>query len=664
MEDLQPKKANGPCAPLPEIAHEPYLIPYMHNLAQPQDNPSRIRAAQRPLRLSDCKLIVPHHKCISDISIPVIITDGSENTVALNKAAREGLDATTKPRYFAIGLPSTWRDVEVSSADLAPLNQITRLPQLADIRFSVRRSDGGVTQRETTIILDADVESNKALQRVRMLITQELEGHEARVKRFAWPSTADAGTVKDLLQLHGTDKTFELIEALSHSGPEVPINVLSKAVTALDYFAKDPGGLLHVFLEGVYKPTGEAFIKGSVKHLLEAWGIADTWNSRTANEVAEFIRVDAPALLEVPPRDIINVQNGLLNVITLTLEPHSPTFFSCLQLPVQYDPQASCPAWDKFVTGTFPDDSGQVAWEIVARLMTTDGSIQKVVLLLGEGANGKSTFLAAVLAFLGKYNCSSVALQKLEADRFSVARLVGKMANICADLPSSHLATTSMFKALTGRDSINAERKYRDSFEFTPFAKLVFSANQLPRSDDSSHGFFRRWLIVRFNRVFEAGAKGTLSREELDAQLASPEELSGVLNRALASLPALRKSGFTITASMTDAWNEFRRETDPFSTWLDAHVMDRPDSFVPKRELVDAYAAYCSEHKRTPLTTTAFGLALKRLRPRVEEAQRTVEGKQKTWVYMGLRLETETERQKKRAFYEEYQSKNWGAYDG
>src|SRR5581483_11001589 len=149
---------------------------------------------------------------------------------------------------------------------------------------------------------------------------------------------------------------------------------------------------------------------------------------------------------------------------------------------------------DKFVLSTFPSDAVVIAYEIPAWLVTPDTSIQKAILLLGDGANGKSTYLCLVIAFIGRRNCSAVSLHKLEADRFSIARLVGRLANICPDLPGTDLTSTSIFKAITGGDELQGERKFADAFEFTPFARLLFSANHPPRSSDASSAFFRRWL--------------------------------------------------------------------------------------------------------------------------------------------------------------------------
>ena len=357
--------------------------------------------------------------------------------------------------------------------------------------------------------------------------------------------------------------------------------------------------------------------------------------------MVEYIRVDCPELWDVPPVHTLNVLNGLLDIETRKLRPHDPQFLSAVQIPVAYDPRACCPVWDQFVAAdVFPEDSEAIAWEIPAWLMTPENSIQKAVLLLGEGANGKSTYLGACASFIGRHNTAALSLHKLEQDRFAAARLVGKLANICPDLPTAHLTSTTMFKALTGGDTLSAEYKFRDSFEYVPFAKLVFSANTPPRSDDATHGFFRRWQVVPFLRSFEDGDPATRKREELDAALADPTELSGVLNKALQALRQIRKAGFTQSEAMKDAWEEFRNATDPLAVWLAQATIQLPNVMIAQTELRAAFNKYMEISGKPGMTKTAFGLALKRAAPAVESAQRTLMGRVQ-WVYCGICLKAE-----------------------
>jgi P4 family phage/plasmid primase-like protien len=411
--------------------------------------------------------------------------------------------------------------------------------------------------------------------------------------------------------------------------------VLADAILEDDHFAQDAGGKLYRYSGGVYKQHAERYIRRRVKEILEDLEASEKWSSHRANEVVEYIRADAPELWERPPLNEVNVLNGIVDVETKRLREHDPDFMSPVQIPVMYDPAATCPAWEQFVSETFPEDAQDLAFEMPADVITPSRSVQKSILLIGEGSNGKSTYLRALTAFVGRPNTAGVSLHKLESDRFATARLIGKLANICPDLPSTHLTETSAFKAITGGDDLGAEYKYREAFEFRPYCRLVFSANHVPRSGDASHAFFRRWLVVPFERTFEPAEQ--LPREELDAKLSDPKELSGVLNRALDVLPRVRQEGFTESPSMREAWEEFRAMTDPVTVWLQQNTTEAAEAFVPKDALATAYNKFCDKAGRPGMNKKGFGRAVKRSFPHIEDGQRSVAGKM-TWCWLGIGL--------------------------
>ena len=402
-------------------------------------------------------------------------------------------------------------------------------------------------------------------------------------------------------------------------------------------FAQDAGGKLYHYAEGAYKTYAERFIKLRVKRILEERNASDKWSSHRANEVIEYIRADAPELWERPPLGRVNVLNGILELGGRRLYPHTPEFLSPVQLPIAYDAGAQCPEWEKFVKRTFPGDARDLAFEVAADLMTPDRSIQKALLLIGEGDNGKSVYLRAIGAFVGSTNAAGVSIHKLESDRFAASRLIGKLANICPDLPSGHLEQTSVFKAITGGDPLNAEYKYRESFEFVPYARLLFSANSAPRAGDASHAFFRRWLVVPFEAAFTEEEK--LPREVLDARLSDPKELSGVLNKALDARERIGSKGFTESRSMKEAAEEFHQMTDPVTVWLDNNTVEGAEAYVSKDALAREFNSFCQKTGKPGMNKNAFGRAVKRARGTITEAQRMVAGS-KTWCWLGIALET------------------------
>ena len=416
------------------------------------------------------------------------------------------------------------------------------------------------------------------------------------------------------------------------------VSTLADAITERDYFAQDVGRKMYVYAGGMYIADGEERIRYQVRTLLKDWQAVKSWSRYLTKEVIEFIRVGSPELWERPPLDRLNLLNGLLNVETGVLEAHTPAFLSTIQLPVNYDPAATCPAWDRFLSEVLLPDCVSFFWELVGWLMLPDTAIQKAVLMLGSGGNGKSTAMAALQSFLGRKNTSSVPLHKLESDRFAVSGLVGKLANMCADLPTGDLENTSIFKSITGGDPIPAEYKYHDAFKFTPFARLIFAANAVPRSMDLSEALFDRWLVIPFRARFRDTGQET-PRTVLDAQLADDRELSGVLNRSLVALRRLRVRGrFETPESMANAAEDMRRESDPLASWLDDYTYEHPEALVHKGTLYEAYSIMAAQDGDFTMTMKAFTTALRRLRPNVQSAQRTVNGTPRSHVWLGIGL--------------------------
>jgi putative DNA primase/helicase len=329
--------------------------------------------------------------------------------------------------------------------------------------------------------------------------------------------------------------------------------------------------------------------------------------------------------------------NGLLDVHTGELAPHSPALLSPVRIPIAYDANANCPAIEEFIEQVFPEDSTELAWEILGDLITADRSIQKAICVVGEGGNGKSVFCQLCTSFVGERNVVHLSLQKLESDRFAPARLYGKLANICPDLAGSLIEDSAVFRGITGGDRITGELKYRDPFEFRPFARLIFSANHFPAARCATQSYFDRWVLIPFERRFR-GSNRDMPRAALDARLAAPRELSGALNRTLPALRRVRLANrFRETSSATRTSSDFQVVSDPFRSWLEAETVRTPVLSTSQNTLHAAYAMACLEANRAPMTKQMFGRMIKRYAPDVRESQKTVDGT-KQWMYGGIGL--------------------------
>ncbi|GEP40121.1 hypothetical protein NPS01_37840 [Nocardioides psychrotolerans] len=325
-----------------------------------------------------------------------------------------------------------------------------------------------------------------------------------------------------------------------------------------------------------------------------------TGHASTAEAIVRA-RVDAIACDPVP--EFVNFANGLLDWRSGQLFAHTPDVPTTVQLPIAYDADAQCPAFEAFVEQIVPPDVVSTVWELVGYLMYSGNPLHKAVMLTGTGRNGKGTFLRALLALLGRRNVTTVGLHDLVNTRFATASLYGKLANIAGDIDAGYLENTATFKAITGGDTISAEHKGRDRFDFTPWAVPVFSANKIPASADTTVGYLSRWLVVPFPNSF-AGRED----RRLDTTLTSPAELQGIAARGLRALPGLLSRGnFEVTESGQAAHQEFERRVDQVRTWLsDCCEVQADLPHVARADLYEAYKRWAARDGHRPVRATDF----------------------------------------------------------
>ncbi len=289
---------------------------------------------------------------------------------------------------------------------------------------------------------------------------------------------------------------------------------------------------------------------------------------------------------------IVNTKNCLFDIRDGSVKGHTPSYLSTVQLNVEYTPQADCPQFKKFLSEVVDCKLIPLVQEMVGYLLTTNTSAQKSFILWGPARTGKSTLLWVVeYLLLGKKNVSNIPWQDI-GDKFKTAELLGKVANVFSDLPSKSIEDTGIFKVLTGEDYLMAEKKNKNPFKFRPFSRLVFSCNELPRNYvDRTEGFYRRLIIVPFNRQIE---KGKIDKE---LKYKFKEEKEGILNWALEGLGRLYENNFEFSETeLTDEIKkEYKRENNNVISFVE-ECCEIDSSFSCSRiEIYEAYKDFCVE---------------------------------------------------------------------
>ena len=402
----------------------------------------------------------------------------------------------------------------------------------------------------------------------------------------------------------------------------------------------DAGGSgvnLLVFSGGVFSEDGAAVAREAANKLLGHLSKPD----RLGSTLELLLENNKKKEADLNPRalDLINVKNGMLDWRTGKLFPHDPKYLSTFRINTPYDPKATSGILDKFLSEIFPSDALPLAEELLGYLLLPTTKYQVCFVLIGSGANGKSTFLSLVRNFIGDSNASSISLQELTENRFCCAELLGKVVNIYPDLPSGRLEESDIFKSIVGGDWIKAERKYGQPFQFKNYARLLFACNSLPKSADKTAGFFRRWKVIPFPNNFQ----GQEDRSLLE-KLSTPEVFSALLNRALTGLVRLEKNGgFSTPDTVEHATEDFRKQNDSVFSFISDQIIKAPDQSVPKEAVYAVYKnTWCPENgishpELRKSFNDSFAFFLK-----ISEGRKEIKGaKQRVWVGVKFREDVE-----------------------
>lgn len=381
--------------------------------------------------------------------------------------------------------------------------------------------------------------------------------------------------------------------------------------------------------KGIYNKQGEIFVKEQmVKDLDE-----DTRHRHLA-DILFFIKGKTYFNMIDNPVSKIAVENGVLDVLTRELTPHGPETFITTQIPIIYDKTKECPKIKQFLKEVVTEEQLPIMQEIIGYCLYKDMPIHKALMLIGDGANGKSTLLELIKLFLGIENISSVSLQSLCYNRFAIVRLHGKLANICADLPDAALKQTGMFKMLTGADTVEAEEKFKQSFSFKNYTKLLFSTNKVPETKDDTTAFFRRWILLICNNIFI----GKKCNTNILKEITDPDELSGLLNYALDGMDRiLKNSKFSTSENIEDLRKQYIRKSNSAKAFIEEKLFyeNDPAATIPTTTLYRQYVMFCRQNGLPTMGKRSLTINMQEHLPQARQTMIRISGKgTRVWQFI------------------------------
>jgi P4 family phage/plasmid primase-like protien len=338
-------------------------------------------------------------------------------------------------------------------------------------------------------------------------------------------------------------------------------------------------------------------------------------------------------------RNLIALANGILDLDALlagqdtVLLSHTPRWFSPVCLPYEFDPHADCPQWMAFLQRNLAGDTGKslLLQQWTGYLLTPDTSMQKCMMMVGEGANGKSVVCAVLTALLGLENVSAVPLE-LFGDKFRLAGTLGKLANIVAEVGELDRIAEGQLKAFITGDVMEFERKFKSPFSAKPTARLVLATNNPPHFSDKSDGIWRR--IMPLHLEVQIPAHERIAGMDTVEYWQESGELPGILNWALAGLHSLRhQRQFSVPDESQEYLEQLRTESNPARRFLEEHYR-AGDGEIGCAEVYLAYTTWCQDHGHRPLADSGLGKEVKRLFK--TNRRRLGQKKQRYWAYCGL----------------------------
>ena len=372
---------------------------------------------------------------------------------------------------------------------------------------------------------------------------------------------------------------------------------------------------LRVYKDGIYIREREIAKQDRLlRAVQEALG-GELFKMSHYNEVRSMLLDSVTPLSECDNTTHLCVANGILNLETLELTQHTPERVFLSRLPVEYNPEATCPQIEEWLRDVLENDIQQVDLflEAIGYTLLQTTELQKLFILEGPTKTGKSTAGKLLRALLGEGNVSNISLHAIddEENRFQRVRLLGKVANISSDISAKRLKGDGYVKAVVSGDPIEAESKGVDSFTFTPCATLWAMANRMPGSYDKTSGWYERLLIIPFKKQFLPGSANPPDTQILK-NLTIPAELSGLLTLALqAGKIALKRGAFATTEKQREAVELVKEQNDAvyaFVQSLDTMITNWEDG-----EFYNTYTKWVAQEDREakPLSKTKLADACK-----------------------------------------------------
>lgn len=388
--------------------------------------------------------------------------------------------------------------------------------------------------------------------------------------------------------------------------------------------------------ESCYEMVDDTDLLNLIEQELGMNGLTVTSKTKQ-NYLEAFRRVGRLHIPKEPPKTWVQFKNKIVDLQTGEEYEVSSAYFFCNPIPHNLGESSDTPELDKLFT-EWVGDRKDILYEIIAYSCLRDYPIHVLFALIGPGRNGKSKFLAVQENFVGLRNVVSTELDDLMDNRFEKAKLYKKLLCTMGETNFATMTKSSILKKLTGQDLIGYEFKGKDPFDDYNYAKIIISSNSLPSSLDTSEGFYRRWIIIDFDKTFKEG-QDVLKRIPY-------VEYENLCRKSIIILKTLLDRGsFTGQGTIEERKANYIKASNPLIYFIQDHCELGEDYFVKSKDLYASFAKYLLNHKKRLVRKKEFTQILSEegYAPELCDKKLSDGSWYKTYWVLGLRLKVSAE---------------------
>ena len=368
-------------------------------------------------------------------------------------------------------------------------------------------------------------------------------------------------------------------------------------------------GQLHIYKDGIYIPGQTEIESAMISHIPQL-------NKAKRSEVMAYLDILIRENTPTADAKMIAFRNGLLNIEDDSFVQFTHEHIITNIIPWDYNPNTYYQLTDEVMNNISCHDKEirQLLEEMIGYCMFRRNELGKAFILTGSGSNGKSTFLNMLKTMISKKNLSVLDLKKLD-DRFSTVMLFNKLANIGDDISDEFITDSASFKKIVTGETIDAEQKGQPKFDFEPYVKLIFSANNIPRigKGKDSSAIKRRLVIIPLNARFDSSNPDF--KPFIGDELRGQESMEYMIQLGLKALKNLLKERkFTTSEAMQRELEEFEETNNPVLGFF--HEAERDSDIKienePTSEVYKSYREYCIMSNLTPMSAGEFSKQVKK----------------------------------------------------